>query len=427
MRIGVGQVDITPLPGGELCGFAARTQPSQGVLDPLFAKAIYLTDAGRRLLWVHCDLIGFDASIVTAFRRWVLSQLGLTNAEVMLSATHTHSGPGTIHLEEAGAYDATYVEFLQERLHSAAKLAVMRTEECSLVTADGHLDLAVDRRKKPSSHTDPRVGGVGFRRADGTFIAAILNYAIHPVALGPSNRAVSADLMGRAADSLSERLPGNPLVLATNGACGNLDPPALDVSARQLAVWGPQIADAVAPSLVAAPAVAGATFSTATRLTPLPLEVLDPVALSALTESALNRGPSTGAWRLKYRGVVEHWRDALLAAWHGGKTLHHREAELFAINLGGVAFLGINAEVFSRFAEWVRHTAGRPIYVVSYANGDMGYLPTREAYLEGGYEVEDAHFFYGGYRFQAGALEQLASSAADLLCNPPSPSPLPMH
>jgi len=414
MRIGVGQVDITPLPGGELCGFAARIQPSTGVLDPLFAKVIYLTDHGRQLLWVHCDLIGFDGSIVANFRRWAQDELGLKHAEVMLSATHTHSGPPTIHLEAAGAYDSTYAEFLQRQLRAAAKLALAHTEAASLVHAAGNLDLAVDRRKKPSSHTESRVGGVGFRRPDGTFVAAILNYAIHPVALGPTNRAVSADLLGRAAASLAERLPGRPLVLATNGACGNLDPPALDVSVSQLETWGRQIADAVAPALATAPAMPGATFSTAIRVTSLPLDVLDPVALATFTEGALERGPRAGAWRPIFRGVVEHWRDALLAAWKAGSVPQQREVELFAINFGGVTFVGINAEVFSRFAEGLRQSAGQPVYVLSYANGDLGYLPTREAYAEGGYEVDEAHLFYGGFRFKAGALEQLAASAADL-------------
>src|SRR5437868_12430122 len=99
MLMGKSRIEITLYPGVELSGFAARTQPSIGVLDPLFAKALYLAEAGERLLWIHCDLVGFDRQIVLGFRRWARETLGLRETQVMLSATHTHSGPCTIRIE----------------------------------------------------------------------------------------------------------------------------------------------------------------------------------------------------------------------------------------------------------------------------------------------------------------------------------------
>ena len=63
----------------------------------------------------------------------------------------------------------------------------------------------------------------------------------------------------------------------------------------------------------------------------------------------------------------------------------------------------------------LRRAAGRPVYVVGYANGVRGYLATAAAYAEGGYEVDAAHFFYGGFRYQAGALEHLLDEAVALV------------
>jgi len=77
MLIGSSQVDITPEPGAELSGFAARKQPSVGIVDPLFAKAIYLVDGDQKVLWIHCDLLELDREIVLSFRRWVHQNLGL--------------------------------------------------------------------------------------------------------------------------------------------------------------------------------------------------------------------------------------------------------------------------------------------------------------------------------------------------------------
>ena len=415
MKVGTSQIDITPKPGVELSGFAARTQPSTGVLDPLFAKALYLADGGEQVLWIHCDLVGLDREIVLEFRDWARQRLGLTAGQVMLSATHTHSGPCTIHLHECGRYDPVYIELLQGRLCEAAEAALAQTEECEVVATEGHLDLAVDRRQQASTHTDPRVAALGFRRSDGGFKAVVVNYAMHPVALGSSNRQISADMPGQAALRLSRQLRGNPAVLITNGACGNLNPPAENVPFTQIEAWGGQIADAVASRLAEAAPAPRSLFRVAARVFPLPLDVLDVAGIEAFARKALLDQKSLAEWGDKYRRTVEQWRSSLVAAAHTGQTIDHRDAELFALRLGDVILLGANAEVFSEFADWLRAGTEQKVYVVGYANGDMGYLPTQAAYAEGGYEVEVAHLFYGGFRPKAGGLELLAREAKTLL------------
>ena len=415
MKVGTSQIDITPKPGVELSGFAARTQPSTGVLDPLFAKALYLADGGEQVLWIHCDLVGLDREIVLEFRDWARQRLGLTAGQVMLSATHTHSGPCTIHLHECGRYDPVYIELLQGRLCEAAEAALAQTEECEVVATEGHLDLAVDRRQQASTHTDPRVAALGFRRSDGGFKAVVVNYAMHPVALGSSNRQISADMPGQAALRLSRQLRGNPAVLITNGACGNLNPPAENVPFTQIEAWGGQIADAVASRLAEAAPAPRSLFRVAARVFPLPLDVLDVAGIEAFARKALLDKKSLAEWGDKYRRAVEQWRSALVAAAQSGGALDHRDAELFALRLGDVILVGGNAEVFSEFTDWLRMGTDQKVYVIGYANGDMGYLPTQAAYAEGGYEVEVAHLFYGGFRPKAGGLELLAREAKTLM------------
>ena len=415
MKVGAAQVDITPKPGVELSGFAARIQPSTGVLDPLFAKALYLADGSERVLWIHCDLVGFDREIVLEFREWAQQRLGLAAGQVMLSATHTHSGPCTIHLQECGRYDPAYAKLLQGCLREAGEAAVAQTEDCEVITTEGRLDLAVDRRQQASKHTDPRVAALGFRRNDGAFKAVVVNYPMHPVALGSSNRQISTDMPGQAALRLSRQLPGNPAVLVTNGACGNLNPPAENVPFAQIEAWGGQIADAVAARLAQIPSTPDALFRVAARIFPLPLDVLDVAGIEAFARKALLDRKSLAEWGDKYRRAVEQWRSALVAAAQAGRATDHRDAELFALRLGDVILLGANAEVFSEFTDWLRVGTDRKVYVVGYANGDMGYLPTQAAYAEGGYEVEVAPLFYGGFRPKAGGLELLAREAKALL------------
>jgi hypothetical protein len=414
MRAGAAQVDITPAAGADLSGFALRDQPSVGVHDPLSARALFVSDGAAELLWLHCDLIGFDARIVRGFRDWAHRHLGLGADQVMLSATHTHSGPCTVHLQECGRYDNAYADFLQQRLETAAKLARARTEECQVAAAEGSLALAVDRRRKPSAHTDPRVGGLGFRRRDDTFLAVIVNYAIHPVALGHLNRQVSADLFAATADEVTRSLPGQPVALVTNGACGNLNPPAVNVTFEQTMDWGREIARAIIAPLAAAPTAPG-TLRTRRATLAVPVETLHPAEITAFVERNGAESGHSADWGARFRRVLDGWSRHRTEALTSGSETGHREVEIFVVAMGAVRFVGVNAEVFSALADWLRRDAGRPVFVVGYANGDLGYLATEAAYAEGGYEVDSAHLFYDDFRFRRGSLEQVARFAGELL------------
>ena len=413
MRAGTSQVDITPAPGVELSGFAARTQPSVGVLDPLFANALHLTGHDEELLWIHCDLVGIDAGLVRAFRAWAQRRYGLPAERIILSASHTHSGPATIRLHACGQYDVAYGEFLLGRLQEAAEAARGRSESCAIVNAMAPLELAVDRRRRASAHTDPRVDGIGFRRADGSFVAAIVNYAMHPVALGASNRHISGDVPGQSARALAALLPGNPTVFATCGACGNLNPPALDVSPAQVAAWGQTIARAIAAPLMGARNVADRLHVRAQRIT-LPLEVLDRQQIEAVTRAALQDEKKRAAWGGKLPRVIEIWSRERTEELRDRRA-PTRDVEVVAIQLGDAIVVGINAEVFSRCTDALRSATGRNVLVIGCANGVLGYLPTADAYAEGGYEVDSAHLFYGSFRFRMGALELLSQQVAALV------------
>jgi hypothetical protein len=384
------------------------------VLDPLFARALYLTDGSEHLLWIHTDLIGLEREFVCTFRQWAQARHGLVPAQVMLSATHTHSGPPTIHLQEAGTYDPSYVRSLLTQLQQAATAALARPEACQLVSAEGRCDLAVDRRGRQSAHTDPRVAAVGWRRADGTFAAVLTNYPMHGVALGSTNRQISADVPGRVAQALARQLPGQPVALATNGACGNLNPPAENVPFSQIRAWGEQVAGAVVPALQRAGPEPWAGLQVRARIVPLPIEVLSLEEIEASARQALDQISAFPQWGERYRRAVENWRRAMSRAVRDGAARDTQEVELAAVHVGRSLFIGLNAEVFSTFTEHVRSAAGGAVYTVGYANGLLGYLPTAAAYDEGGYEVETAHYFYNSFRMRRGGFELVAQHAATL-------------
>src|SRR2546421_6240115 len=249
MIVGVAQVDITPTTTVDLSGFAARTRPMTGVLDPIFVKALYLSDGNEKLLWLNLDVLALSHEFVRDVRI-SCAQLGIEH--VLLSATHTHAAPATIELSGCGERCGEYLKKLQDDCLLAAKTAVARVEQSNLVFAQTDVKLAIDRRGKPSAHIDSVLSAIGWKRANGEFVATLVNYPMHPVTLGHVNRMVSADWCGAAADQIQQTLPGNPIALVTNGACGNLNPPARPVPPDQMRELGRRVASAIATPLVSA-------------------------------------------------------------------------------------------------------------------------------------------------------------------------------
>src|SRR5690349_18249667 len=89
-QAGVASVDITPEHSMWMAGFAARTQPSQGVALPLHAKALALRSANHSTaVLVSADLLGFTARISSNVAAAVQRRYGISRADLLFNASHT--------------------------------------------------------------------------------------------------------------------------------------------------------------------------------------------------------------------------------------------------------------------------------------------------------------------------------------------------
>jgi hypothetical protein len=127
-------------------------------------------------------------------------------------------------------------------------------------------------------------------------------------------------------------------------------------------------------------------------------------------ETACRSFPEDSPWR----SAIQEWRDETLALLKRGAP-RSVVTDLQVLRIGPAAFVAIGAEVFSRMAEELRTAHGPRTYVVGYANGELGYLPFREIYEEGGYEVEIAYKFYMNFMIAPGGYERLRDRAVELL------------
>ncbi|MBN1488839.1 MAG: neutral/alkaline non-lysosomal ceramidase N-terminal domain-containing protein [Phycisphaerae bacterium] len=426
MRTGTATIDITPPAGADLCGFVARVQPSVGVHDRLKARGLFLDSGDGRLLWLHAELIAVDAELTARVKAALRERLGLDPAEVVLSATHTHAGPATVTLLNCGTIDPAYIVSLEERLVDVAVAAMNHTEETEMLFAEGTCTLAVDRRRKASAHTDSRVATLAWRRPDGTYAAVLANYAMHNVAMAADNRLVSGDIAGEVARRLAATLPGQPTVLLTNGACGNLNPPtpSHDFTKGKQCVstfddmeqWGATLADAITAAV--------------RQATPMPIwrirtslaaigVTLQGQTLAEIHERAAKLHAEldgqSGYIPDRVRGAIRAWEAMMAERFAASQIPSHVPLGVQAVSFAPVTFVCLGVEAFSRIADDIRaQAADAATYVVGYANGDIGYLAPSAAYDEGGYETDSAFVFYGGLPVQRGEFERVAEQAARL-------------
>ena len=417
MRCGASRVCITPPVGTELAGFAARQQPSVGVRDDLYAYALYLEQGSEKLLWLHADLIGLDRPRVAALRRVLAAELGLAERQILFSATHTHSGPATLFLRWCGAMDPAYLAALDGYLLAAARSAVATPVEVTLRFAEGQCGLGCDRRAPgPLSHADPALPVLGFVAADGRWVAAVANYAIHNVSLGPDNRHISGDMAGEAARWLAAHLPGEPVVLFTNGGCGNVNPPAESPDFGVMEQFGRRLGrQAVYAATTAWADYPDAGLQSALETVDLPLAVPDRDAVEREYARAVAECAAATTFCQNARRAYDDWRAGTLALLASGHVPRTEAADLQVVRLGPMSLVAIGAEVFSHMAVDLRRACGPQTYVIGYANGDAGYLPPAAVYVEGGYEVEMAYKFYGHFMLAPGAFELLREAAISLL------------
>jgi hypothetical protein len=178
--------------------------------------------------------------------------------------------------------------------------------------------------------------------------------------------------------------------------------------------YGEKVADAVLGAVGSAKPQANSTLRVRSITVPVPLEWHDPAGVDRVADEYIASIKPDWVWARQFKEAVEAWRETLkpIVASGGAREV---PIELQAVRVGDVKIVAVNGEMFTRFTETLRQRVDENVFTVAYANSAFGYIPTREAYAEGGYEVETAHFFYKSFRPKPGGLELLAARAVELV------------
>lgn len=381
LQAGAASIDIRPPEGIAMAGFSARAGTSKGVLDPLQARALVLEGKDRAVALVTLDLIGpLPPRQLDAIRSRVKSSCGIE--DVIFSASHTHSGPNV--MEEAPEWQtqaAAGIVAVVERAWKARRDARIGIGRGAVQIGHNRLFYMSQGEGKmlwrnesriPTAPVDPTVMILRVDGADGLPLAILVNYACHPVVLGPENLQYSADYPGEMR-RVVERAHRGAVALFLQGGAGNINP-YYDKT--------PLIEDAV-----------GSMRETGRMLAKEVLRVMPDIKTHSLPDADIKIVRDTLDFPARWN------REKLLASVPASRlnddmkmrvaraTSGPYHAPVTTLLVGrDFAFVGVPAEIFVDFQMDVRaRVSGMPVLFGGYTNGTLGYAPTIKAAVDGGY------------------------------------------
>lgn len=368
---GAGQASLDVPAGTSLGGFGSFTRrllvpdvlgryphafwlkPSTGRRDTLAARALVLERDGRRLTWLTLDVVGVDGATMAA----ITTRLGAGVGTLIVSASHTHSGPGAyVDSMLAGLLMMDRFDpVVREAIVAAAATAVRAAESARAPAqvAFARLDGPRIIRSRLGKPLDHELAVLTVRRPAGNVVAVVWNFGIHGTMLGPRNLELSGDVVGVASQIVEKQLGAPALFVA--GALGDVSP----------AQHGPAVLDSVATTL------AGAVVEGWRRASPLAHTTL----LTRTTAVAL---PTP---RLSLRNCLGRWVPRGLTLPLG--SMFPSTTTLTAVALGDLAWVVVPGELQTALGTHLkaegRHIFG-DVFIAGVSNDYLGYLVTPTEY-----------------------------------------------
>ncbi len=441
IRVGTAAVDITPEPGLPLMGNFRDDYAARGMHDPLWAHAIVFADAqGTKAALLAVDVCMLDRDNVALIREAIGDGCDVPPENVLVHATHTHSGPatsGNLGMAEEVAPHAAAIEAILRKAASAVMEADRRLEEATLEVGCLKEDrVSFHRRLRRTDGTtqmnwealqpgfDPGQVAEAWGTIDseltcltvwreGTPAAVLVNFGLHPAILAGDNWQYSADYPGYLRSILSQSVGNEAECLFVNGCCGDVN----HVDYRDPDQGrGFEMAERVGTLLASA---AFGAIDEGEGVDSGCLRVLrEHVELKRLQISPREQQRCREVLKEAEENPPEGQVDGLPEAYFAKLRLDMARiqeepdpVEVMAIRLGETAIVGLPGEVFCDLGmEIKRRSPARYTIVAGLCNDAIGYLPTMEAFLQRGYETTAGSTFYA-----PGAGERLVESAVRLL------------
>lgn len=436
------RTDVTPPPGIAHANWGAQShERAAGVDMPLWATSLALSDGDTTVVVVDLDVLYLWPEDARRVRTAVADATELPRPHVRISYTHTHSGPSLNRdtWAEAGIEQIDpYLAALEDDAAGVAWKAVRDLEPARMAAGSGTCGIAVNRRfrrpedgevivgRNPDGPVDREVGVLRIDAADGDPLATVLSYACHPITAGPDNDLITPDYPGQTKRTVEAATGSTCLFL--QGATGDIGPVRgvarggieeyrplgrrLGHAASQV-WWGLDPSDRAESYSETLPSGAPLAVYDVTCPDPEPVDVgvrttaidlpvrdlPDPESLRDEYERHADRLASLREAGADESDISAAAKDARQAEIRTGVAERYADDETVSLELqvfalgDDVVLAAVPGEPFVEIGLGVKD--GSPYdhtFFSGYTNAGIAYVPTADAYPEGGYEVEITPF-----------------------------------
>ena len=218
LQVGVGRRVITPNPLLPVSGGMGPTAPATEKRGELEARAIVFRSGQTTVAFVALDLLGFPSVLCDRVRSQTPR---IPAANILIGSTHTHSAPDCYAFPDGnGGHtgDLKYMDLVCKNAAEAINDALDNLRPAQLKVATGEARGQIAYNYYAPDLYDRRMSVIQAIGSDGSTIATLVNYAIHPEVLGSRLGIVSPDLVGPLRDRLESESGG--MAIFMNGAQG---------------------------------------------------------------------------------------------------------------------------------------------------------------------------------------------------------------
>ncbi len=226
LEAGAAKIEISPPVGTPLNGYGDRMgRDSLAKHDSLWARALYLDDGETRAFLVNADLCVINPMLRQ--RVLELAPDAVPRDHIILTATHTHSGPGAMVKRfpirlVSGRFIPEILESTAHGIAEAMHDAYQARQRAAIGYGTTAQTVLSKNRRVPDGPIDEQIGVVSVEDADGEMIAVLANFAAHPTSVPDIDQySISADYPGFYYDELERLANAGCVALFINGAQGN--------------------------------------------------------------------------------------------------------------------------------------------------------------------------------------------------------------
>lgn len=231
---GAGREEITPPLGTPLSGYGKRRgKPSQGIHDPLFARAISLTYEGKSFVFVSADLVLIDRRLHDAVLKKAREKVNIDDSQLILFATHTHSGAGAIGKRFwqkmiSGRYKKERFNDTVDRIAKAVTDSLENQTPLSRIEwGESEAQDLVENRMDERLVYPVKLQALRFRGENADVLGHLIFFAAHPTIFPASNLHFSGDFPGILTALVEKENPSSVAIFA-NGAAADLRPKGIE-------------------------------------------------------------------------------------------------------------------------------------------------------------------------------------------------------